>query len=393
MSPEPVPTRERNSALDVLRGAAILGILVVNIQSFSMIAAAYFNPHAHGDLAGANAWVWRLTRLLFDLKFLAIFSMLFGASIVMMGRRAGAGAYYRRIGVLLLIGLAHAYLVWYGDILTFYAVLGLLLYLLRNLHAGWLIAIGLGLLSIGSAITILGGLSIPFWTEAHVAAFEADMHPPAEIVQAEVDTYRGGWPAQMEHRAPEAFGFHTVVFLFWGVWRIGGLMLIGMGLFKLGIFTAERSRRFYAILIAAALLVGLPLVGIGTVRTETTTSFAHAFFFDAQFNYWGSLPVALGWIGLVMLLHRRLGLLAAVGRTALSNYLLQSILCTLIFYGHGLGLFGSVERVGQVAIVAGVWIVQIVLSNLWLRRFRFGPAEWLWRSATYRRWQPMRPVS
>ena len=115
-----------------------------------------------------------------------------------------------------------------------------------------------------------------------------------------------------------------------------------------------------------------------------------------QFNYWGSLFVALGWVGLVMLVcksgvaPRLTGVLAATGRMAFTNYLLQTVICTTIFYGHGFGLFGKVERLEQILIVLAVWVVLLVLSPVWLRYFRFGPAEWLWRCLTYMQAQPMR---
>jgi uncharacterized protein len=129
---------------------------------------------------------------------------------------------------------------------------------------------------------------------------------------------------------------------------------------------------------------------------EADWALEYSFYLGSQFNYWGAPMVSLGYVGLVMLLvksvrwDRAKGWLAAVGRTALSNYLLQTIICTTIFYGHGFGFFGSVERTGQIAIVVAVWLVSLTLTNLWVKRFRFGPFEWVWRSATYGRRQPMK---
>ena len=166
-------------------------------------------------------------------------------------------------------------------------------------------------------------------------------------------------------------------------------MLIGMALFRRGVFSAECSPRFYAALIAVAVAIGLPLVGYGIATDFARGWPVWSFFIGAQFNYWPRIVVSLGYVGVVMLACRTSALraltrpLAAVGRTALTNYLLQTILCTALFYGHGLGWFGFVDRMWQVGVVVAVWTVQLVASPLWLRRYRFGPAEWAWRSLTY----------
>lgn len=201
----------------------------------------------------------------------------------------------------------------------------------------------------------------------------------------------------MDARVASTAEFHTVGLLFWGLWRAGGLMLMGMALYRWGILTGSRSRRFYFGMAFLGLAFGLPVVSWGA-----TQNFANNWMMEfskvgpgTQYNYWGSLFVSAGFIGLLMLFARSRALpwlqnaLAAVGRTALTNYLLQTILATAIFYGHGLGLFGSVERVGQIGIVVAIWVVQLVVSPLWLRYYRFGPFEWLWRSLSYWRLQPM----
>jgi uncharacterized protein len=403
--PAPLPLeRPRIESIDVLRGFALLGILIVNIQSFSMIEAAYFNPTAYGDLTGANYAVWLATHLLADQKMMTIFSMLFGAGIVLMasGReatgRSPAAAHYRRMLVLLGFGMLHAYLIWYGDILVSYALCGLVAYPFRRARPGVLLTVGLVLVGVASAIWILSGLSMRHWPADAVEQLANDMAPPPQSVQQELAIYRGGWMRQMEHRVPASLYFQTFVFLMWGLWRALGLMLIGMGLFKLGVFSAQRTTRFYATLVAAGLFVGLPVVLLGVRRNfDSGWDPGYTTFFGAQYNYWASILVSLGWVGVVMLVCRAgqrwaavTGPLAAVGRLAFTNYLLQSILCTLIFYGHGLGLFGRVSRVGQLGVVLGVWALQLALSPLWLRHFRMGPAEWLWRCLTYLEPPPMR---
>ena len=191
----------------------------------------------------------------------------------------------------------------------------------------------------------------------------------------------------------------TNTFLFWAVWRVSGLMLLGMALFKLGVFSAGRSRRFYLTLIAVAILVGIPVIGYGIRHNFANNWEAPYFFFHGlQFNYWASILVSLGWVGAVMLacqkgLSRLTRPFAAVGQTAFSNYILQTVICTTIFYGHGFGLFGEVDRVGQAGIVLVIWAFQLAISPIWLRHFHFGPLEWLWRSLVYLRKQPFRRAS
>jgi len=401
--PAPVGLSERIVVLDVLRGFALLGILVVNIQSFAMIEAAYFNPTAYGDLTGLNRVVWALTYVLFDQKFMTLFSIMFGAGVLLMtSRREAAGCasralHYRRMGVLLLFGLVHAYLFWHGDILVYYAMCGAFVYAFRQRSPRFLMTLGLSLIAVASVILLLSGWSMPSWPAEEIAAFIQDLEPPPDKIAEELAAFRQDWLGQVAHRAPLSLEFEILIFLVWGFWRAGGLMLIGMALLKLDVVTAARSTRFYANVARIGLVTGIPIVAYSIYRNvQSSWSVRELFFFNHQFNYWGSLLVSAGWMGLVMLAVKsgRFGFitrrLAAVGRMALTNYLGHTIICTLIFYGHGLGLFGRVERLGQILIVLAIWALQLTVSPMWLRHFRFGPFEWLWRSLTYRRWQPMR---
>ena len=401
--PGPVTQAERIASLDVLRGFAVLGILVMNIQSFSMIGAAYLNPTAFGDLNGGNYAVWLLSHVFTDQKFMTIFSMLFGAGIVLMTSRReaatgrSAGVHYRRMGLLLLIGLLHAYLLWYGDILNTYAMCGFIVYLCRRWRPGTLIVIGLMSVAFASGLALLFHWSVPYWPSENLEYALGWWTPSNDAVAEEIATYRGGWSAQFAHRFWTALFFQTMLFLIENVWRTGGLMLVGMGLFKLGVFSAKRSSRTYVMMIGAALFVGIPIILYGVRRNfGAEWDFESCFYLGGQFNYWASILVSLGWVGAVMLVCRHdvatklAQALAAVGQMAFTNYLMQTVICTTIFYGHGFGLFGKVERTWQILIVFAVWIVLLVLSPLWLRYFRFGPAEWLWRSLTYMKAQPMR---
>jgi len=399
----PVSSSERIKSLDVLRGCAVLGILIMNIQSYAMIEAAYLNPAAYGDLTGANKWVWIFSHMFADQKFMTIFSILFGAGIVLFSSRAvakgrkTAGLHYRRTGWLLLIGLIHAYILWHGDILVCYAMCALIVFLFRNASPKKLLIGGLCVISVSSFLYLMMGSSMHYWDPESVRHLMESWKPGTDLVAEEIAVYQGSWAEQMSHRVPSSLMFQTFIFLIWSGWRAGGLMLVGMALYKWGVLTAQRSARFYRIMALAGLGIGWPIVILGVIfNFSKGWALKESMFFGMQFNYWGSLLVGIAYISIVMLIsnsHRFqkiTDIFAAVGRMAFTNYLLQTILCTFLFYGHGLGLFGQVERTGQILIVIGVWILQLIISPLWLRHFRFGPVEWLWRSLTYWKIQSLR---
>lgn len=176
-------------------------------------------------------------------------------------------------------------------------------------------------------------------------------------------------------------------------------MLAGMALFKLGVFSGRQPASVYWTMIAIAVCYGIPITLYGTHRDFAAGwDFRYSFFYGMQFNYWASLLVSLGWVGTIMLACKVVALLpvtrrlAAVGRMAFTNYIMHTIICTTLFYGHGFGLFGKVERVWQFAIVLAIWTLQLIVSPIWLRHFLFGPLEWLWRCLTYLQWEPFRRV-
>jgi uncharacterized protein len=407
VAPAPVLPSQRVESIDVLRGVAVLGILLLNMQSFAMPGSAYMNPTSYGDLSGANYWVWYGSRLLGDQKFLSIFSMLFGAGIVLMSSRiesrglSSAGVHYRRMGWLILFGLLHAHLLWYGDILYSYGLCGLVAYLFRRLRPAWLIVIGLIALSIPCVINFgLYGLFNAIPEEGREQWLQGQMHawqPGSEEIQSELDAYRGGWLDQQLNRSTMAALFQTFFFGIWFCWRAGGLMLLGMAMHKLDIFNAARSSVFYGALALVGLILGGALTASEIrLHEEHGWPVMESMYLYSLPHYWGSFFQSLAYVGLVMLLCRSGALrrlqqaLAAVGRMALSNYLMQSLICTTIFYGQGFGQFGHFSRVEQLYTFLGVSAAQLAWSPLWLRHFRFGPLEWLWRSLTYWKRQPMR---
>jgi len=383
-------------ALDALRGAGILGILAVHIQLFAMPVAARANPTVYGSLTGTAGAVWLVTYALADGKFIAIFAMLFGAGIAMQAaRREAVGLpaalpHYRRMTALLLIGLLHAYLLWYGDMLVTFALCGALVYQHRDMAAPRLIVAGIVFFSIAPLLS-----SVLVWLAPDaLAQATAISAPSGEAIAQELAAYRGGWLAQQSHRAPTAWEFQTLYFALRGVWQTSGLMLLGMGLWQNGVLTGQRSGRWYAALTAGGFALGVPLMLLAARR-----GFAHGWdlrdhmLVGVHFDYWGNVLVGLGWMGAILLAYRH-GMVptavVAVGRTALSNYLLATLLCTTVFYGHGLGLFGSVDRLGQLLVVVLVWAIQLIMSPWWLRRFAMGPLEWVLRWATLGHRVPIR---
>jgi uncharacterized protein len=388
-----VPTRIRS--LDVLRGVGVLGMLAVHIQLFAFPSLARWNPTAYGDLHGVNWWVWLATFVLADGKFISIFAMLLGVSIVMLageaGGRAGPAwpAHMRRMAVLLVLGLLHAYLLWYGDMLVPLALSGTVVFFARRLSPGRLLILGGLTFTIASALSFALTWSTAQSDPAALAAWKEQWTPRPEIIAREIAEYRGGWAQQMEHRVPAALETQTVAFATRLFWQMTGLMLLGMALFKLDVLSATRSRGFYLRMGMLGFGAGTLLIALGIWRSFATNwdllDFALV---SDQLCYWGNLFVALGWTSLVMLLCQRGWLLrpvAAVGRMALTNYLLQTVICTTIFYGHGFGLFGSIDRAGQLAIVVGIWAFQLLASSAWLRYFAVGPIEWVTRLLVFGR--------
>ena len=387
----------------MLRGFAVLGILIVNIQGFARVASAFMNPTSGRVLEGADLWTWGAIYLFADTKFISIFSLLFGAGIAMMSERAaergvsGTGLHYRRNTWLLAIGLVHAYLIWHGDILVTYALCGFLLYPLRDLEARRLLWIGGCAVAVVIPLWTVAAVSIPYWPEAEQAAALAEWAPSQDAIDAEIAAFRGGWTGQVQARAPIALALQTSALLGMLLWRAGGMMLVGMALYKLGVVTAKRSSAFYRRMVVVGLSAGLPLAAAGIAyKIHVGFAWDRAMLQGGLFNYVGSIGVFLGYLGLVMLmvkggrLPRLQTRLAATGRMALTNYITQSLICSLLFYGHGFGLFERVGGPGQVGIVAGIWALQLIWSPWWLARYRFGPLEWLWRSATYMKRPSMR---
>lgn len=422
----PVARAERIFSLDVLRGISVLGILVMNIYAFAMPFMAYNNPLFMGGTEAHNLGTWFFTHVFFEQKFLAIFAMLFGAGLVLMTDRAEArGAkygriYFRRQFWLLVLGAVHGYLIWFGDILFTYAAIGMLVYFFRKRSPRTLIIIACLLLP-WSLVVSYGMANYVEQTQARVSEIMAQrdsgeeldaeqekllegwkemrafMDPGDEDLQKDIKGYGGSYLEIVAFRAPTVASMQIFTTLFYGLSRVAALMMIGMALMKLGILSAQRSRSFYRKLMLAGYLPGLSLCIFSAFDLYSHAfNTVYAFRFGGIANYVGSLLVAFGHIGFIMLLIKS-GVLqsllkrcAAVGRMALSNYLMHSIILTTVFYGYGFGLYGTIPRLWQMGFVAAIMLLQLYVSSWWLGHYRFGPLEWLWRSLTYWKLQAMR---
>ncbi len=424
--PGPVAAGERIASLDLLRGVAILGILVMNIYAFAMPFAAYFDPYRMGGNEPWNIGTWVFTHIVFDQKFMTIFAMLFGAGMVLMMERAEArGArfgpiFFRRQFVLLLIGLAHLVFLWLGDILSYYALISMAMFFFRRWSPRRLLVLACLMLPVplllnyGTSFYMAelmqqsasieerldAGEEISADDERVLEEWRANrtfFAPTDEDTARDLEAHRGTWRDAVQYRVENSLPMLLYAVPFFMLWRVGGLMLIGMALMKLGILSAQRSTDFYRRLALLGYGLGLPLAAF-----SAWNFFAHDF--DPVFNlragntpnYVASILVALGHIAAVMLVARS-GVLAglvrrfkAVGRMALTNYLMHSIVMTTLFYGYGFGLYGSVPRLWQMLFVVALIGLQLLLSPWWLSKYRFGPAEWAWRSLTYGRRQPLR---
>jgi uncharacterized protein len=399
----PVSSARRLETLDVLRGFALLGILAMNIRAMAAPMSAYMYPYALFEHEGPSRLAYLFTAVVFDLKMMGLFSMLFGAGVLLYAdKRTESGQppralWFRRMFVLLAIGLLHAYFIWAGDILVPYALCGiLLLWWMRTRTARTLLVAAVGMLAIGAALAVVHWLAWGSMSEADRAAELALMMPTREQALGHVDLMLGGYTSFVAGSAPGTFMFETMFFLVFFLWRCGGMMLLGMSLYKSGFLDGRLPSSTYARVALIATPVGLTLAFIGAIELERV---AYAMPIRAALDLWnyaGAVFASIGYAAALIWIvkHGRMAgvrrRLAAVGQMAFSNYLFHSLTAAALFLGWGFGLAGRFDYAAQLLFVVAIWIVQLIVSPIWLQRFRFGPAEWLWRTLTYGRAQPMR---
>jgi uncharacterized protein len=405
------PSRDRIFSLDVIRGVAVMGIFSVNIIAFAMIEAAYFNPPAYGGWHGASLGLWAANMLVIDGKMRTLFSMLFGASTLLVIERAeaagrsGPRVHVRRMLVLLGFGLVHFYLIWFGDILTLYAVSGLVAFLFRKLPVHRLVALGAAFLIV-SMLIFTGYMFSQYQADsaAHAAgatrkAIEewndglGAFYPSAAKIAEDRALHLGSWLGLVQHNLKHWSQIvpSTVTFMPDTI----GLMLIGMAGYKSGFLTGEWDDAAYA----RAARIAIP-IGLAACAAIVAYDLASNFYIIGAFSAFIVVAtpfitvMALGYAALIILLSRRQGWLAkriaAAGRCAFTNYLGTSLVATFVFYGWGLGLYGSLSRWQAWLLVPVVWLMMLAWSQPWLEHFNYGPFEWAWRSLSRGKLQPMR---
>ncbi len=406
------PSGDRIATLDVVRGVAVMGILIMNIVAFGMPETAYLNPRAYGGDSGVDLGVYLFNFVFFDGKMRGLFSFLFGASTLLVIERAearGANAarvHFARMAWLLVFGLLHLYLLWSGDILNHYAQIGMILFWFRNWRPRSLVIAGVILLALQSIL--FAGLPVS------VAVAEANASRPNATAKAierlqnqensfgkpaatelakELKAYRGNYAdiiARLGKDGPAPviglltlFGMETLAY-----------MMMGMAMLKTGMLRGEwpvdRYRRW--------LLIGF---GIGIPAYCAIAWYLVAARFTAFAVTLGVIALStpfrplmiMGWASLIALLARMRGPLieriGAAGRMAFTNYLMTTIVCTTVFNGYGFGLYGYLSRAQLYLVIFGMWALMLLWSKPWLDRFRYGPFEWVWRSLSRGAFQPM----
>jgi len=423
----PTERDERIGMLDATRGIAVLGILIMNVTGFGL-PRSYDDPTNWGGADGLSLTAWRIAALFFEGTMRGLFTLLFGAGALLFLQRHGArhsgllpaDLYFRRTLWLIVFGLVNAYLLlWPGDILYYYGVVGLLLFVFRNIAPRKLVVIAAVIMILQTAVTVTEWYGYREASAAAAAAQEArisgrvltegqsqaienfartneEFKPSRAEMEAEVSRVRKGYLSALGLVAAESWHYETSFFFQHGLLESLGMMLLGMALLKYGVLTGAASRRVYTTMLLVGYAIGLA-VNLFETTSLTREDFSVEALITSYLTYdLGRIPMTLGHVGLIGLLYRMSPLsaamrnLSAVGQMALTNYLTQSVICMFVFTGAGMALYGHLQRYELYYVVFAIWIVQLIWSPLWLRRFRFGPAEWLWRSLTYWKRQPMR---
>lgn len=396
--PSPVRPQDRIATLDLLRGLGVLGILAVNAAAFAAPPGAYFNPLAWPfPFEGTSYQLWWVVHTFFTGKFVTLFTMLFGVSVFLVGGEReddDRGAVLRRrLFWLLAIGVLHGALLWYGDILTLYAVCGFVFLLMRSFSARRLLVVGVAMLIVGGLFGV-GFTAMGQWAVAagKVTAEQMTSGGPVPSdpasVRAALDAYRSGLQGAFAQNLKDWSAFVLMQPFVFG-WTTIGLMSLGLGLFKSGFLKGRAPTAAYL----AALLLGAGALGWAVWSRPMDGSPHDPFAVDGAIANALTPLVTLGYASLLILLAKLgrglLRPLAAVGQMAFTNYLTQSVIMTSLFYGGRGGLMGQVDRPELALIVLGVWALQLVWSPLWLSVFSMGPLEWVWRCLTYGRLVPI----
>ena len=426
-SAAPVGESERITILDSLRGFAILGILLMNMPGFSLPDSVGSDPSTMNEFGTINYTIWYFITWFMNGTQRALFSMLFGAGIILfIGRQENkvdglqpADYFFRRQLWLIALSLFDVWiLMWSGDILLDYACYGMMLFVFRKLPPRTLIIAACvcllfqvarenrdlyerkSMISAGEAVAAIDTTQIKL-TDAQkeklddLTSFKKRVTHESKLERRKKDmTVVQGSYGEVYHYWTEMYTSHLISYLYFEIWDVILFMLLGMALFKMGILTGKAKVSTYMWFTIVGLGVGLSL---SYLRVK--------FVLDYNFNWFEfvkGVPLSLynldrsfrsvGILGLIMLLYKSglfgwlFAMLRPVGQMALTNYLSQSLICAIIFYGIGFSLYGELQRYETYLVVLAIWIFQIIFCNIWMRFFLYGPCEWIWRSLTY--WKP-----
>lgn len=428
----PVPQQERIVVLDALRGIAILGILLMNIPGFGLPApACYGDLGVMNEVGTVNQDTWFVIDWIFEGSQRALFSMLFGAGIILFINRQEkrmaalwpSDYFFRRQLWLLVFGLINAYvLLWFWDILFAYACCGMLLFAFRRLSSGALLvaaficlllmtlrenadfyrekaAIHKGELvaKLDTTKTKLTPAQKEQLDEMTELREKASLESRKKTMANSLRKVRGDYAEFYKYQSERSLRIQTV-FFFTNIWDLLLFMFLGMAFYKNGVLTGLASPRWYWLMTIIGLGIGLVLswYRLQPMVYHQFNTFDYTKNVQFEFYELSRTIRSIGIFGLIMLLFKSgrfnwlIALMRPVGQMAFTNYLAQSLLVGLFFYGVGLGYFGKLERYQLYYVVAATWFIQIVWSHIWLRYFRFGPLEWAWRSLTYWKKQPLK---
>lgn len=399
---------ERIATLDIVRGVAVCGILAMNIVAFAMPEAAYQNPAAYGGHNGLDGAVWAFNFVLIDSKMRGLFSFLFGASMLLVIERAtargedAARVHFGRMFWLFVIGMAHLLLVWWGDILQHYALVGALAWFLRRQPVPQLLALGITLVIMETVFVA----ALPYSVHAaEVAAQTA--HPAPAVLQTLADyqagfgrpspgaiatdlaQHRGSYATIVAARYHDEIGSPLSALIFVGMETLA-FMLFGMAGLRSGMLTGAWDDTTYRRIALWGFAVSIPayaalafyvwMQGFSLFSVALATIVLAAPLRPAMIVAWASLIILLSRQARNTWSRSLVSRFAAAGRMAFSNYLGTSLICTTLFYGYGLGWYGRFSRAELYLVVFAGWALMLAWSRLWLALFNYGPAEWVWRS-------------
>ncbi|MEA2080811.1 MAG: DUF418 domain-containing protein [Pseudomonadota bacterium] len=419
---------QRIRILDIIRGVAVLGIVTMNIPDMAYPEDLVLDFHATDPGKGWNYWIGVVSEILFAGKMRGLFTLLFGVSSILIFEKltrnidglAAADIYFRRLLWLLIFGLVNAYLfLWWGDVLFKYALLGMLLFSFRRASYRVLTSVVLicfAVLTIQPTAEYREMVNLqqryigvqnkqksaqPLTSDEQEVIVRwqeslDDMRPDSESIEDECQVKADHYFEIFKYNARQVLEEQTTIFYREDVWDMSLYMFLGIILLRMGLFNERVKQSIHLTIAFFGIGIGLAVhawlnLGLYKHYLDPTHSEYYLIFINL-----GRLPFVLGYLSLIIFLFRTEALncigdwMVAAGRMALSNYMIQSIIGAFVFYGFGLALFNQLTRLDIALVIVLVWIFQIIFSVIWMKLFYYGPFEWLWRSLTYWRAQPLR---